>query len=114
MPAGPPDPRELGHYLTIAQVGLEMVVPIGLGLAMGRLSHLDVALVPGFGYGRITAAERAAFDKAVAENLLLEQEKLPDHVSKQALDALTKAARADRDNVNEIGERTDIISGASH
>ena len=62
----------------------------------------------------LTAAERAAFDKAVAENLLLEQEKLPDHVSKQALDALTRAARADRDNVNEIGERTDIISGASH
>lgn len=32
MPAGLPNPRELGHYAALAQVGLEMVVPVGIGL----------------------------------------------------------------------------------
>lgn len=31
MPDQPPSPRELGIYLTISQVGLEMVAPVGLG-----------------------------------------------------------------------------------
>jgi len=31
---GNPDPKELGFYFSLAQVGLEMVVPIGLGLAL--------------------------------------------------------------------------------
>lgn len=38
----------------------------------------------------LTPPERAAFDKVVSENLLLEQEKVPHHVSKQALDALIR------------------------
>jgi len=33
--AGPPmDPKELGFYFALAQVGLEMVAPLGLGLAL--------------------------------------------------------------------------------
>jgi F0F1-type ATP synthase assembly protein I len=32
MPPNSPNSRELGHYLSLAQVGLEMVVPIGLGV----------------------------------------------------------------------------------
>jgi F0F1-type ATP synthase assembly protein I len=32
MPKGPPDSREFGVYVTIAQVGLEMVVPVGIGV----------------------------------------------------------------------------------
>lgn len=31
MPAGGPSPRLLGWYYALAQVGLEMVVPIALG-----------------------------------------------------------------------------------
>jgi F0F1-type ATP synthase assembly protein I len=34
MPDGPLNPREFGYYLSIAQVGMEMVAPIGVGLAL--------------------------------------------------------------------------------
>lgn len=34
MPKGPPDPKELGRYYALAQVGMEMVAPIGVGLAL--------------------------------------------------------------------------------
>jgi F0F1-type ATP synthase assembly protein I len=34
MSRGPPDSKELGYYFALAQVGLEMVVPIGLGVAL--------------------------------------------------------------------------------
>jgi F0F1-type ATP synthase assembly protein I len=34
MSETPQDPRELGRYFALAQVGLEMVVPIGLGLLL--------------------------------------------------------------------------------
>lgn len=34
MPRGPIDPKEMGRYFAIAQVGLEMVVPVGIGLAL--------------------------------------------------------------------------------
>jgi F0F1-type ATP synthase assembly protein I len=34
MPDKLPDHRELGHYFTLAQVGLEMVVPIGVGVLL--------------------------------------------------------------------------------
>jgi F0F1-type ATP synthase assembly protein I len=30
----PPNPRELGRYVALAQVGLEMAAPIGQGLAL--------------------------------------------------------------------------------
>jgi F0F1-type ATP synthase assembly protein I len=32
MPFNQPDPREIGHYFALAQVGLEMVVPVVAGL----------------------------------------------------------------------------------
>ena len=34
MPQGPPDPRQLGVYVAISQVGLEMVAPIVGGIAL--------------------------------------------------------------------------------
>jgi F0F1-type ATP synthase assembly protein I len=34
MPKGQPDSRELGLYFTIAQVGLEMVVPVVVGVLL--------------------------------------------------------------------------------
>ena len=34
MPLGAPDPKEMGRLLTLAQVGLEMVVPVGLGIGL--------------------------------------------------------------------------------
>jgi F0F1-type ATP synthase assembly protein I len=37
---GPPDSRnEFGSYLALAQVGLEMVVPIGVGMALDHYFH---------------------------------------------------------------------------
>ena len=55
-----------------------------------RFIHLAL---PGKGCVReaprnLTVTERAAFDKIMSENLILEQEKLPEHVSKQALETL--------------------------
>jgi F0F1-type ATP synthase assembly protein I len=34
MPKGLPDPKELGRYYALSQIGLEMVAPIGLGLVL--------------------------------------------------------------------------------
>lgn len=34
MADGPPNPRDTGYYFAIGQVGLEMVLPIGLGAAL--------------------------------------------------------------------------------
>ena len=34
MPTGLPDPRELGRYFALAQIGMEMVTPLGLGIAV--------------------------------------------------------------------------------
>lgn len=34
MPSAPHNPREFGRYVALAQVGLEFVAPIGLGLAL--------------------------------------------------------------------------------
>ena len=31
IPGGHPDPKEMGFYLALAQVGLEMVAPVGVG-----------------------------------------------------------------------------------
>ncbi len=34
MPTGPPNPNDQQRYLTIAQVGLEMAAPVGVGIAL--------------------------------------------------------------------------------
>jgi F0F1-type ATP synthase assembly protein I len=34
MPLGSPDQKNLGHYIALAQVGMEMVIPIGIGAAL--------------------------------------------------------------------------------
>lgn len=34
MIKGPPNPRDLGYYVSLAQVGLEMVAPAGLGVVL--------------------------------------------------------------------------------
>jgi len=34
MPVGSPDRKKLGYYITLAQVGMEMVVPIGIGAVL--------------------------------------------------------------------------------
>jgi hypothetical protein len=36
MAHGPPDPKEVGHYFALAQVGLEMVVPVGVGMLLDK------------------------------------------------------------------------------
>jgi F0F1-type ATP synthase assembly protein I len=48
MPEQPPYGKELAYYYSIAQVGLEMVVPIGLGLLIDyRFGSLPWATVIG-------------------------------------------------------------------
>ena len=40
MPSGPSDSRrEMGLYFALSQVGLEMVVPVGIGVALDRYLH---------------------------------------------------------------------------
>ena len=39
MPKGLPDPKELGRYYALSQIGLEMVAPIGLGLVADYYLH---------------------------------------------------------------------------
>jgi F0F1-type ATP synthase assembly protein I len=34
MPAEPPNPKDLERYHTLAQVGLEMAAPVGLGIVL--------------------------------------------------------------------------------
>jgi F0F1-type ATP synthase assembly protein I len=36
MAARAPDPKVMGHYLALAQVGMEMVVPAGIGLWLDK------------------------------------------------------------------------------
>jgi F0F1-type ATP synthase assembly protein I len=36
MPEKPINPREYGYYLSVAQVGMEMAAPIGVGLILDR------------------------------------------------------------------------------
>jgi F0F1-type ATP synthase assembly protein I len=37
--SGPPNPREFGTYVELAQVGMEMVAPLGVGLALDFYLH---------------------------------------------------------------------------
>jgi len=48
MPQGLPDPRQMGTYMLLAQVGLEMVAPLVLGLILDdRLGWTPWATVAG-------------------------------------------------------------------
>jgi F0F1-type ATP synthase assembly protein I len=54
MPGRPPSPRELGFYVTLAQVALEMVFPLGVGIALDSLFDWHPwATVGGFAFGFI-------------------------------------------------------------
>jgi F0F1-type ATP synthase assembly protein I len=56
---GPPHPREFGYYIALAQVGLEMAAPVGIGVALdhylgwspwGVIVGAVVGLVGGIGH----------------------------------------------------------------
>jgi hypothetical protein len=52
LAAKPMDPKELGYYFTLAQVGLEMVAPLGLGLVLDYyLSWTPWGLIGGTVFG---------------------------------------------------------------
>lgn len=36
MPERPQNSKELGHYVTLAQIGMEMAVPAGIGVVLDR------------------------------------------------------------------------------
>jgi hypothetical protein len=43
MPLQPDNPKELGYYLALGQAGLEMVVPVAIGVAV---EHYFPAVAP--------------------------------------------------------------------
>ena len=52
MPEMPPNNRELGFYVALAQVGLEMVVPMGIGIFLDSwFGWTPWATVVGFVFG---------------------------------------------------------------
>ena len=54
MPERPVNPRELGFYVSLAQVGLEMVAPVGLGAILdASFGWTPWATVIGFALGFI-------------------------------------------------------------
>jgi F0F1-type ATP synthase assembly protein I len=55
MPQRPLDPRELGRYFALAQVGLEMVAPVAVGAVLDHyLNWQPWGLVVGAVLGLIT------------------------------------------------------------
>lgn len=59
MSSGPPNPSEFGTYVELAQVGMEMVAPLGVGLALdfyfhwspwGTVTGAVLGLVAGIGH----------------------------------------------------------------
>lgn len=54
MANGPPNPRDLGYYFAIGQVGLEMVLPIALGAFLDyRFGWAPWATVAGVALGLV-------------------------------------------------------------
>ena len=52
MPEKPPTSQDLGFYFALAQVGLEMVVPMGVGIFLdSTFGWTPWALVVGFVFG---------------------------------------------------------------
>ena len=54
MPQGQPDQRETGYYMALSQIGLEMVGPMGFGIALDYYLHWTPApwaTVIGFAVG---------------------------------------------------------------
>lgn len=52
MREGPPDSRELGHYFSLAQVGLEMVFPLIVGVVLDSyFGWKPWATIAGIGFG---------------------------------------------------------------
>jgi F0F1-type ATP synthase assembly protein I len=51
---GPPDPQEMGYYLTLGQIGLEMVVPVVAGLVIENyLGGRPWGIIAGAAFGLI-------------------------------------------------------------
>lgn len=72
MREGPPDSRELGYYFSLAQVGLEMVVPLVAGVWLDRtfgwtpwatLAGIALGFVGGLGH-LIVLAKRSETDRS--------------------------------------------------
>lgn len=77
MPEGPLKPRELGHYVSIAQVGMEMAAPIGLGVLAdsylgwkpwGTIAGAVLGLVGGIAHLIAMANQQEQGDSSKPEN----------------------------------------------
>lgn len=54
MPTGPPDPKKLAFYFSLAQIGLEMVVPLVIGLFLDhQLGWMPWGTVVGAVFGLV-------------------------------------------------------------
>jgi hypothetical protein len=51
---GMPDPKEIGHYFALAQVGMEMVAPIVIGVVLDyQLGWMPWATIAGAVFGLV-------------------------------------------------------------
>ena len=53
MTQPPPDSREMGYYFALAQIGLEMVAPMGLGIGLDYWFGWAVVIFAAIGQIRI-------------------------------------------------------------
>jgi len=61
MPESPVNPREFGYYLSVAQVGMEMAAPIGLGLILDHyLGWTPWGVVGGAVFGLVAGVAHLA------------------------------------------------------
>jgi F0F1-type ATP synthase assembly protein I len=62
MPPTLPDPKEIGHYYALAQVGLEMVLPVVAGLLLdSRLGWQPWGVVVGAVLGLVAGLAHLIF-----------------------------------------------------
>jgi F0F1-type ATP synthase assembly protein I len=47
VPGGAPDRKQMGHYFALAQVSLEMVVPLVIGIFLDHAFHWEWAAITG-------------------------------------------------------------------
>ena len=76
MRFGPPSPEELGRYFALSQIGLEMVAPIGLGLALdywlgsspwGAVIGAILGLLGGMGHLVVILNAKSAQDRSKSQ-----------------------------------------------
>jgi F0F1-type ATP synthase assembly protein I len=76
----PPDPREMGVYFTLAQVGLEMVAPLFVGLVIDYYADWGPwATIGGTVFGFVGGITHIVLLSNKQDAILRQQKKPGDH-----------------------------------